>query len=287
MFSLPPPPVGSSLNANPSSMKIADDNSTLASAQGEFGSRVSRTSNGSLSIDTTSMSNAYSQNQGQQGQAQGFHGMGGSSGGGSGSNVTGPGPIANASVGVNDNDTASVNSDSISSCSRSPYPSFRSSGGTNNFRYSAGATGMAATMGAGGLGVSNTTTTTERDSGGSGSFYDLSNLSKHPYMALLQAQGTMNIPVPALRFDRIGGLKWNVTSTFLYDFEALQHGSHRSAFYLVDEVKLKHYLVDLINQSQQAPPGFAENVAQGVFQLSLSYLQAAAGLSSIEKVRVC
>ncbi len=268
---------------------MADDNSTMVSngPTGEYGggrgsgvsNRTSnRSSGGSLSIDT--MSNPYS-------SANPYgHPPGGSGGG------------VSANVGVNDND--SVNSDSISSCSRSPYPSFhdyntgtgRSSGATNNFRFTAGSGGsnsvgmsqnqsqyLAMIMSSS---VNNSGNSANDDNGSI--FYDLQNFSKNPGLALIQAQSTMNIPVPALRFDRVGGLKWQITSTFLYDFDALHHSTHRTSFYLVDEVKLKAYLIELIAQSQQSPPGFTETSSQGVFQLSLSYLQAAAGLSSMEKV---
>jgi hypothetical protein len=206
-----------------------------------------------------------------------------------------------------DNDSASVNSDSVSSCSRSPYPSFSNRYSSSSAAGMAmmmvmgpgGASSASAGQGLVGQGGANGTVGSERESGSGASFFDLSNLhslSKHPHMALLhqaQSQSAMQIPVPAWRFDRIGGLRWNVTSTFLYDFDALQHctHAHRTAFYLVDEVRLKNFLIDLmtqaLSQSQQSmpPQGFADSISQGIFQLSLSYLQAATGLSSIEKVR--
>jgi hypothetical protein len=181
-----------------------------------------------------------------------------------------------------DNDNGSVNSDSISSCSRSPYPSFhehssagRNSGATNNFRFTANSGGHPTASGA----------QTSQAHPDDGAFVDLQNFSK---LALLQAQNSVNVPVPALRFDRTGALRWNVMNSFLYDFDSLQHSTLRTAFYLVDEVKLKAFLADMMKQQpQQSISGVAVDLNQGVFQLTLTYMQAATGFSSIEKVIAC
>ena len=164
-------------------------------------------------------------------------------------------------------DDDSINSDSISTASRSPYPSFHEQGrnsGANSIRQHAAGSGN-------NLNISNISANNVEEN----NIIDLQTVTRN----------AVNVAVPSLRFDRVGALRWNSTNTFLYDFDALQHSTHRTSFYLVDEMKLKNFLVELMSQSNQLLPGYAESLNQGVFQLSLSYMQAASGLSSIEKVR--
>jgi hypothetical protein len=53
----------------------------------------------------------------------------------------------------------------------------------------------------------------------------------------------ISIPIPSLRFDRIGSFSWNGINTLLYDFDDLQKSCHHiNNFYLIDENKLKGFL---------------------------------------------
>jgi hypothetical protein len=54
----------------------------------------------------------------------------------------------------------------------------------------------------------------------------------------------ISIPIPSLRFDRIGSFSWNGINTLLYDFDDLQKSCHHiNNFYLIDENKLKSFLI--------------------------------------------
>jgi hypothetical protein len=91
----------------------------------------------------------------------------------------------------------------------------------------------------------------------------------------------INVPVPTIRFDRIGSLMWTGTNTFLYDFDDLQRTTHHITFYLVDELKLKTFFVNVLTQNRVSEEEFDFN---GVFRFCIPEQIVALGLTSIDKV---
>jgi hypothetical protein len=73
----------------------------------------------------------------------------------------------------------------------------------------------------------------------------LSSSVQKSQLSVLQNR-ILSIPVPTLRFDRLGSSLWNGTNTFLYDFEELQRTTHHTTFYLIDELKLKGFFMNLL-----------------------------------------
>jgi hypothetical protein len=100
-------------------------------------------------------------------------------------------------------------------------------------------------------------------------------------LSLLQNR-IVSIPVPTLRFDRLGSLLWTGTNTFLYDFDELQRTTHHTTFYLIDELKLKSFFVNLLNNNRIPEEEFDFN---GVFRSVIPEQAVSMGLTSMDRVR--
>ena len=74
---------------------------------------------------------------------------------------------------------------------------------------------------------------------------------------------------------------WTGTNTFLYDFDDLQRTTHHITFYLVDELKLKTFFVNVLTQNRVSEEEFDFN---GVFRFCIPEQIVALGLTSIDKV---
>lgn len=294
VFSLPPPSAkdSASYSADTSSQQSSYQTSTLdyhtsMNAGAGRGSGVSnaapsnrtsnRSSQNSLSLDT-SMHQSYFQ------QLQQQHAN-----------------FPSGNQGSSNNDTESV-SDTASSASRSPHPSFvdfstsARSSGAMNFRY----------MNSSSLNVSEDTAnpngndTPLRSAAPSMDNYNYyyphvrgapSPSHSQQQQQQPQAPAVPPQPVSALRFDRNGILSWTATSSLLYDFESLRQAANQATFYLVDEVKLKRFIAQEIllknngNQQQQQPAMSEEEILRAsTFHMNISYVQAASGLGSVDKV---
>jgi hypothetical protein len=195
------------------------------------------------------------------------------------------------------NDSESV-SDTISTCSRSPHPSFSSTGGGRNssgFLNMRPSTASASSTIYGAASQDDTNTAPfsfqqERTS----QYSDPTNIAMMQNATLAFMKSNISVPVPSLRCDRYGSLSWQCFNTLLYDFEALKTSTNNTSFYLVDELKLKSFITEIVVQQQQRSPN-GGNYANfnpddifnnGVFSLKLLPEQAF-GISSLEKVRCC
>jgi hypothetical protein len=216
----------------------------------------------------------HSQNGGMYYQQQG-HYYGGSGGGNH--------------LQINDNDSV-VSDSGMSSASRSPHPSFMEynttssarSSGALNFRYTNTTTISAP--------EENSFATSSARPTETSVFYQ-QQFAQFQSQQLLQ-QTAQAIPIPALRFDRQGMLSWSVTTSLIYDLDALLQQNHgRTHFYLVDEQKVKRFLANevLFKNGQQSPSMSAQALEEEVaksssFALNISYMQAGMGLGAIDKM---
>jgi hypothetical protein len=128
------------------------------------------------------------------------------------------------------------------------------------------------TMGGGGLGGG------EGRGSGSGTGFMFGG---QQLLSLLQNR-IVSIPVPTLRFDRLGSLLWTGTNTFLYDFDELQRTTHHTTFYLIDELKLKSFFVNLLNKNRIPEEEFDFN---GIFRFAIPEQAVSMGLTSMDRVR--
>lgn len=195
------------------------------------------------------------------------------------------------------NDNESV-SDTISTCSRSPHPSFSSTGGGRNssgFLNMRPSTASASSTiyGAASQDETNTAPSIAFQQERTSQYSDPVNNAMMQNATLAFMKSNVSIPVPSLRCDRCGSLSWQCVNTLLYDFEALKTSTHNTSFYLVDELKLKSFLTEIITQQQQRAPNGGGHYANfnpediftnGIFSLKLLAEQAF-GVSSLEKVR--
>jgi hypothetical protein len=82
-----------------------------------------------------------------------------------------------------------------------------------------------------------------------------SRIYKEQQLLFLLQNHILSIPVPSLRFDRINMATWSGNNTLLYDFDDLQRSSHHvTNFYLIDELKLKHFFLQHHNSSLKIHP---------------------------------